>query len=187
MGDYPTLSAIDHNPLILLSGNCFPAGIFCFWQEGATRASSCAGTLSRLIPRLQRRQIYAVFRTVVSGDLRSLLGWCTISKSLQPAKNNDVPRALEYATLAKKVFIGVRAGMADQQANTLPKLIESSKHELGQWPLEGPTVGKRALEALSTEACKEFAPLPQAPQVSADGQQTGGEFLVELRECGYGA
>ena len=77
--------------------------------------------------------------------------------------------------------------MADQQAKTLPKLIESSKHELGQWPLEGAVVWKRALEGLSTEACKEFAPLPQAHQVSADGQQAGGEFLVELRERGYGA
>ncbi len=77
--------------------------------------------------------------------------------------------------------------MADQQANTLPKLIESSKHELGQWPLEGATVGKRAFEALSTEARKEFASPPRYLQVAAAGHRAGGEFLVELRERGYGA
>lgn len=77
--------------------------------------------------------------------------------------------------------------MAEQQAKTLPKLIESSKHEPGQWALEGVAVGKSALEALSTEACEEFAPLLQASRVSGDGQQAGGEFLIELRGRGYGA
>ncbi len=77
--------------------------------------------------------------------------------------------------------------MAEQQAKTLPKLIESSKHELGRGAPGGATAGKCAPEALSMVARKEFAPLLQASQVSGDSQQAGGEFLLELRERSHGA
>jgi hypothetical protein len=87
----------------------------------------------------------------------------------------------------KKVFIRVRAGMAEQQATKLPELSESSKHELGRGTLEGVAAGKPAFETLSSEARKEFASPPRYLQVAAAGHRAGGEFLLELRERSHGA
>lgn len=87
--------------------------------------------MSRQTPFLQRRGDTLFFRIAVPGDLRQHIGWREVTKSLRTAeKSIAVPMALEYAALVKRVFIGVRAGMAEMNSKTLPELLVSAKHKL---------------------------------------------------------
>jgi len=87
--------------------------------------------MPRQTPYLQRRGDTLFFRIAVPGDLRQHIGWREVTKSLRTAeKDIAVPIALEYAALVKRVFIGVRAGMAEKNSKTLSELIVSAKHKL---------------------------------------------------------
>lgn len=87
--------------------------------------------MPRQTPYLQRRGDTLFFRIAVPADLRQHIGWREVTKSLCTAeKDVAVPIALEYAALVKRVFIGVRAGMAEKNSKTLPELLVSAKHKL---------------------------------------------------------
>lgn len=87
--------------------------------------------MPRQTPYLQRRGDTLFFRIAVPGDLRPHIGWREITKSLRTAeKDIAVPIALEYAALVKRVFIGVRAGMAEKNSKTLSELLVGAKHKL---------------------------------------------------------
>lgn len=93
--------------------------------------SAYGDAMPHLAPYLQRRGDALFFRIAVPADLRPHIGEREITKTLRTVqKTHAIPMALEYAALVKRVFIEVRAGMAEQNEQKLREILLSAKHKL---------------------------------------------------------